>query len=112
MALSTGRIRRLGTFTIPNGQQASNVITADVYRGMRALMIAAPQALPEAVRLQTADGDGAAPNFNDVHSPPGTTVVIAAAASPVLTAFPFPAMRLFAGAAVGANRSFELWGQF
>jgi hypothetical protein len=101
--------------TIPSGTAVSNAVSAQAFQGAKSLMLAAPGVLPETVTLQSGDFDAQAGTptvaYGAVQSPPGTDITIAAAKRVVLTATPFPIIRLSAGGNVAADRVFQLWAE-
>jgi hypothetical protein len=105
----------VATLTIPNGALVSNAVSAQQFQGAKSLMIAAPATLPETVTLQSGDFDVQAGTptvaYGAVQSPPGTDITVGATKRVVLTATPYPNIRLSAGGAVGADRVFQLWAE-
>lgn len=102
---------------IPNGATESNVLTAsglaagemvssgDGYRDAESITFFAPDTLPETVTLYTADVPGG--NFNPLQRA-GADVTFPAGKSITVDSLSFKAMKLVAGGAVGAIRTFKL----
>lgn len=95
------------TLTIANGAAVSSELSGDSLRNARAISIQAPAALTGTVSLQSADDDlPSGTTFATVQSPPGTDITIAAGKTTVLTALPFPRVRLQSSVNEGGTRVF------
>lgn len=118
MALDLHRNSRhlIATLTIPSGQDASQLVTADTYSGMEALSVVTLETAFDGTITVETMGDPDADetvdaNWAAIQSPPGTDVVVAAQKAVALTITPFVAIRIKSSVNETATRTLYLWGQ-
>ena len=93
---------------IPNAAQASNELNGSDLRDADSITIFAPGTLPEAVRVQIAHvGSPVAADWRDLDQGSGD-IVIAAGQAISIDFTAFSKLRLFAAAAVAAERVFNV----
>ena len=113
--LQTHRVVPLGVLTIENGEQLSNLLTADTYAVYDAIMIASKDsALTGEVTLLVLNDVSAdetdVGSYSTLESPPGTAVKIGAGKAVVLTDLPAVAFRLGSSQNETAERTFGVFG--
>lgn len=109
----------LPDLVIPNGQTESNVLlsaglqagsmvtTGDGYRDADSIGINAPDTLPETVTVHVDTSEPGATNFNPLFRG-GADVTVPAGKHTTIDLISFKALKLVAGAAVGAERRFRV----
>ena len=103
----SGHVSIVTSFVIESGQTESNTLTATDFRDADSLSIFAPTTLPETVTLQAAPNSSpVAADWVDVDRGGDVTMVAGAVKTIELPAF--MALRLRAGVAVAATRTFPV----
>lgn len=109
----------LPDLVIASGQTDSNVLksedrnattgiaSGDGFRDADSISIHAPDTLPEAITVHVDNAESAV-NFNPLQRPAGTDVTIVAGKTITISDIAFKALKLVAGAAVGAARTFKV----
>lgn len=114
MALATKDLLQLPDLVIANGQTTSDVISGDLLADFSSVLIAAPSTLPETVGVSVADRDpdDGAVAYRTLQSG-GSDVTVGAGKAVIIGVdgrLPVMGLRLTAGGAVAAARTFKVVG--
>jgi hypothetical protein len=105
-----GKLKYLGSQTIASSGTDSAGLSAEVWKGCNAIIIACDEsALTGTVTVQMLTTDGGS-TYATLQSPAGTDVAIAAAKAIMLDVLAFPKIRLHSSGAEAGARVFQLWG--
>lgn len=115
ISFDQGKICHLGTLTIPNGDNSSNVMTAATYQGFSMLTFVAPAALTNTLSLEVmarlSDDETDDASWRDNQSVPGTDDDLPADKAITIPTPAAPALRLTNQTTnEGGDRLIEVWG--
>lgn len=103
----------VGTLTIANGQQESNILSHRGLSNARQIIIAGPNTLPETITLYAAPlTTSTFADLNPVSFNGGAAVSFTGENNLILDAGGFESVGVRAGVAAGGARAFTLWAVF